>query len=49
MIIPTTLHEMHQGGMQTMGPMSTGTGNMGGPQFNGTSMGPPQMVAAHNY
>ena len=49
MSIPTTLHEMHQGGMQTMGPMSTGTGNMGGPQFNGTSMGPPQMVAAHNY
>ncbi|KAE9983668.1 hypothetical protein BLS_009661 [Venturia inaequalis] len=49
MNIPTTMHEMHQGGMQTMGSMSTGTNNMNGPQFNGTSMGPPQMVAAHNY
>jgi len=47
--IPTSLHEM-QSGMQTpMGPMSTGTNNMNGPQFNGTSMGPPQMVAAQNY
>jgi transcription factor STE12 len=44
MSIPTTISEM-----QSMGPMSTGTNNMNGPQFNGTSMGPPQMVAAHNY
>ncbi|KAF2404708.1 STE-domain-containing protein [Trichodelitschia bisporula] len=32
-----------------MGSMNTGTSNMNGPSMNGTSMGPPPMVAAHNY
>ncbi|KAF2422069.1 STE-domain-containing protein [Tothia fuscella] len=32
-----------------MGSMSTGGNHMNGATMNGTSMGPPQMVAAHNY
>lgn len=61
MSIPTSLSDLHTHSPlghthspmghthSPMGSMSTGTNHMNGPSMNGTSMGPPQMVSAHNY
>jgi len=43
--MPSTSSDMHT----PMTAMSTGTSNMNGASMNGTTIGAPQMVAAHNY